>query len=124
MHLGTNVRDWKYADDNGVDNHCWALGLESYIKEAVRIIKKLMEKHNLSHSSTKRHGRKTPFSNSGYRPELDTTLYCSPELITVYQNIIDIVQWICKLGRLDIIHEVSILSQYLSQPRMGHQQQF
>ena len=123
MYLGTNVKDWEYTDDNGVNRSCWALGAESYIKEAVRIVGKLMEKYNLKYSSTRRFGRKTPFSNSDYRPELDATLYCPPETITVFQNIIGILRWICELGRLDIIHEVSILSQYLSQPRVGHLQQ-
>jgi len=75
MYLGTYVKDWEYVDENGIDNHCWDLGAESYIKEAFRIIKKLMEKHNLSYSSTKRHDSKTSSSNLDYRPELDTTLY-------------------------------------------------
>ena len=123
MYLGTDVKDWEYTDENGNSSNCWALGAESYIKEAVRIIQNLMEKHHLSYSSTKRHGRKTPFSSSEYRPELDSSLYCQSDLITVYQNVIGILRWICELGRLDIIHEVSLLSQYLSQPRIGHLQQ-
>ena len=122
-YLGTDVKDWEYIDNNGQDSRFWALGAESYIKEAIRISEKLMEKHNLQYTSTKRHGRKTPFSNSDYRPELDATLYCASELITVYQNIIGILRWICELSRLDILHEVSILSQYLAQPRIGHLQQ-
>ena len=123
MYLGTDVKQWEYTDSNGIIKGCWALGAESYIKEAVRICEKLMKKHNLQYSSTRRHGRKTPFSNSAYRPELDATLYCIPELITIYQNVIGILRWVCELGRLDIVHEVSILSQYLAQPRMGHLQQ-
>ena len=123
MYLGTDVKYWEYSNDEGKTDHCWALGAESYIREAIRIIERLMEKHDLAYSSTKRHGRKTPFSNSDYRPELDNSLYCSHELVTVYQNIIGILRWICELGRLDILHETSILSQYLVQPRIGHLQQ-
>ena len=123
MYLGTDVKDWQYTGSNGQDNQCWALGAESYIREAIRISEKLMEKHNLQYTSTRRYGQKTLFSKSNYRPELDATLYCATELATVYQNIIGILRWICELGRLDILHEVSILSQYLAQPRMGHLQQ-
>ena len=123
MYLGTDVKNWEYSDNEGRTNSCWALGAESYIKEAVRICKGLMDKHDLKYLSTKRNGRKTPFSNSEYRPKLDNTLYCNAKLTTVYQNIIGILQWICELGRLDILYETSILLQYLVQPRIGHLQQ-
>ena len=80
--------------------------------------------HDLTFTSTKRHGCKTPFSTHEYCPELDDTLlFCDRELTTVYQNLIGILQWICELGRMDILHEVSILLQYLAQPRIRHLQQ-
>ena len=63
---------------------------------------------------------KTPFSNQDYRPELDCTPYCNDVLSTVYQNLIGILRWTCELGRIDILHETAILSQYLAQPRIGH----
>ena len=58
MYLGTDVKRWDFTDDNGYNNSCWALGAESYIKEALRICEALMEKYDLKFSSTKRHGRK------------------------------------------------------------------
>ena len=33
------------------------------------------------------------------------------------------LRWICELGRVDVLHEVSIISQYLVQPRNGHLEQ-
>ena len=123
LYLGTDVRQWTYTNEKGCDAKCWALGSESYLKEAIRVCEKLMTTHDLVFTSTKRHGRKTPFSTHDYRPELDDTLYCNGELTTVYQNLIGILRWICELGRMDILHEVSILSQYLAQPRIGHLQQ-
>ena len=122
-YLGTDVRQWTYTNNDGQDSRCWALGSESYIKEATRVCDKLMTTHDLQFTSTKRKGRNTPFSNHDYRPELDDTNYCNSDLLTVYQNLIGILRWICELGRLDILHEVSILSQYLAQPRIGHLQQ-
>jgi hypothetical protein len=123
LYLGTDVKKWKFSGEDGQGSECWALGSDSYLKEALRVCNKLMVEHDLKFTSTKRHGRKTPFSNHGYRPELDDTLYCNSELLTVYQNLIGILRWICELGRMDILHETSILSQYLSQPRIGHLQQ-
>jgi hypothetical protein len=82
-----------------------------------------MKEHNLDYSSTRRNGRNTPFSNHLYRPELDDSPFCTIELHTVYQNLVGILRWLCELGRIDILHEVSLLSQYLAQPRIGHLQQ-
>lgn len=123
MYLGTNVREWSYTGEDGCDNKCWALGSKTYANEAIRTCEKLMKEHDLSYSSTRKNGRDAPFSNHNYRPELDATNYCSFTLMTVYQNLIGVLRWLCELGRIDIVYEVSVLSQYLAQPRIGHLQQ-
>ena len=64
-----------------------------------------------------------PFTSVSYRPELERTEYCSEDRITIYQNIIGMLRWTCKLGRIDILHETSLLSQYLAKPREGHLRQ-
>lgn len=122
-YLGTDIKTWKYSNEDGEDCSCWAIGSEKYSKEAISICESLMKQHNLSYTSTRRHGRKTPFNSHLYRPELDTSNYCSAELHTVFQNLIGVLRWISELGRIDITYEVSILSQYLAQPRVGHLQQ-
>ena len=123
MYLGNNVRKWNFTNHDGSDSECWALGSKTYVAEAMRICEKLMTEHSLSFSSTKRNGRDTPFSNNLYRPELDSSNYCSYDGMTVFQNLIGVLRWICKLGRIDIVYETSVLSQYLAQPRVGHLQQ-
>ena len=42
--------------------------------------------------------------------------------MTLFQNLIGMLRWTCELGRIDILHETSILSQYLAQPRLVHLQ--
>ena len=120
IYLGADVRKWEHQKTDGSVGTCWALGSESYVKEAVKVAEAQMKKHDLSFSSTKRQGRNTPFSDSAYRPELDSTNLCDQELSTVYQNLIGVLRWTCELGRIDILHETSILSQYLAAPRIGH----
>ena len=92
----------------------------SYVKESIRIVLGLMEKYNISHTSTRRNGRFSPFSSADYCPELDSTEYLNDGLITVYQNLMDMLRWIRKLGWIDIIHESTLLLQYMIQPRVGH----
>ena len=99
------------------------MGSDSYVKEAGRICDGLMAKHGLSYTSTRRHGRKFAFNSHECHTEIDNTNYCNYDLITVFQNIIGILHWVCELGRIDILYEVSILSQYLPQPRVGDVEQ-
>ena len=33
---------------------------------------------------------------------------------------VDILRWACEIGRLDMLLETALLSQYIVAPRMGH----
>ena len=57
---------------------------------------------------------------SDFVPELDGSLELSKDDITFYQELIGILRWATELGRADILHEVSILSQYQAMQREGH----
>ena len=92
LYLGTNVRKWKYQKDDGTQGECWALGSRSYIKEAIRVCDNQMQKHDLTFTSTKKEAKLTPFNSSDYRPELDESHFCTPELATVYQNLISFLR--------------------------------
>ena len=122
-YLGADIRAWTYERDDGSNGQCWAVGSQSYLKEALRICEAKMKEFNLSYTSSRRKGKDTPFRSSDYRPELDPTDFCDQELANLYQQLIGILRWICELGRMDILHEVSLLSQYLAQPRRGHLQE-
>ncbi|KAI2490440.1 Reverse transcriptase (RNA-dependent DNA polymerase) [Fragilaria crotonensis] len=63
---------------------------------------------------------KTPFPSTTYRPEVDTTDECDDQYASQYQNLIGVLRWAVKLGRIDIYTEVALLSQHLALPRMGH----
>lgn len=123
MYLGTDSREWLIQDEDGIDHNCWGIGSESYVKEAVKTAESNFEKIGLSYSSSRKEGRNTPFKNPDYRPELDTTDICNDEQVTLFQNLIGMLRWTCELGRVDILHETSLLSQYLAQPRLGHLQE-
>ena len=118
--LGSDIKKWHYVDSQGHSKECWALGSETYVHEACRVAENQMKLHGLQYPSSRRHGSNSPFSSSSYRPELDATQFCENELITVYQNMIGALRWVVELGRIDIQHEVPLLSQYLVQPRHGH----
>ena len=70
-----------------------------------------------------RNTAESPFNHAKYRPEFDASDYCNDKIHTLYQNFIGMLRWMCELGRIYILHETSILSQYLAAPRMGHLKQ-
>jgi hypothetical protein len=55
-----------------------------------------------------------------YRPELDISRELDVEMASRYQQLIGVLRWMVKIGRVDILHEVAIMSQYLAMPRQGH----
>ena len=118
-YLGMNVRKWTYTAMNGDNMSAYTLGASTYIKEAVRIVKKNCLTHNLTYKSKTRFDS-CPFTHSNYRPELDTTEYCDENKTTLFQNFIGMLRWSCELRQIDILHETSLLSQYLAKPRIGH----
>ena len=61
-----------------------------------------------------------PFSSQSYRPELDITEECNENQVEFYQSLVGIMRWLCEIGRIDILTETSLLSTYLSCPRVGH----
>ena len=64
----------------------------------------------------------TPLA-SGYWPELDQSCELNAERLNYLQRLIGILQWICELGRLDIMMPVSMLSRYLVSAKGGHLEQ-
>lgn len=64
----------------------------------------------------------TPFT-AGYRPEIDVTAELKADGLHWYQEMIGQLRWAIEIGRVDILHEVALLSQHLSLPREGHLEQ-
>ena len=118
-YLGAEVDKMYYPDGS----YAWTMGAKQYVKKAVKNLKKKLEKDHLQFNkklSDPRVSAPQPFSSVNYCPELDTSVECSPEQTTLYQNIIGILRWTVELGRIDIAFEVSLLSRYLANPRTGH----
>jgi hypothetical protein len=64
----------------------------------------------------------TPMT-ADYHPELDQSKELGPDQVTYFAGLIGVLHWCIKLGRIDIIVEVSLLSRFLECPHKGHMQQ-
>jgi hypothetical protein len=90
---------------------------EKYVTNAVSTVESLLDEDGQGfHLRTK---AKDPMPVS-YRPELDISNELSEDLSSRFRQLIGILRWAIELGRLDIYHEVAILSQYSASPREGH----
>jgi hypothetical protein len=81
---------------------CWTMSLEQYIKAAIANVETKLDKE----------GQRLPSRclspmQSGYRPKIDTSAELKIDGIQYFQELIGILRWACKLGRVDIATEVS-----------------
>jgi hypothetical protein len=114
-YLGADVKRVTHPGDPSGREY-WSLSAYTYVKNAVRNVKLLLNKEGRGLKST----AKAPFSNLSYRPELDTTDECDDREASRYSQLIGVLRWAVELGRIDIYTEVALLSQHLALPRVGH----
>ena len=118
-YLGADVGKVYYPDGS----YGWTMGAETYVTQAIKNLKKRMEKEGFEYHrklSDVNYSPQQPFSTLNYRPEMDVSELCSDSQIQFFQNLIGILRWTVELGRIDIAYELSVLSRYLAQPRTGH----
>ena len=123
VYLGANIQQ---LESRTPGMSCWGASAEQYVIEAVRNVKERLKQDGFIFNkklSDINYSPQSPFSSMSYRPELDTTLECTDLQYELYNNLIGVLRWIVELGRIDINFEVSVLSHYLVNPRIGHLQQ-
>ena len=115
LNLGTQ---YKLVTGRSV-NPAWSSSTDRYVKEATSIVFERMD--NMGLKLTRRHKSPDhPFSNAVYWPELDMSELCISDEHQFYQQMVGIARWMIEVGRIDISFEVSLMSRYLSCPRVGH----
>ena len=100
---------------NGHD--CWSMSSVDYINAAVKNVEEKLAREGKRLPS---HAETPMSSKHNYSPELDISEELYGEELTYFQELIGMLRWAIELGRVDIYHEVSILSQFQASPREGH----
>jgi ribosomal protein L31E len=113
-YLGANIGRVQTPDGRAV----WAMSSTDYVLAAIANVEASLKSEGLP--PLKVYGKcKRPYPTK-YRPELDSTDELNAEGAHKYQELIGVLRWAVELGRIDILVEVSCLSQYLCSPRKGH----
>ena len=118
-YLGADIGKIYYSDGS----YAWTMGSKTYLEKVIKNLKRRILADGFIFNkklSDMNYSPKQPFLSISYRPELDTSSECNDKQVTLYQNMIGILRWVVELGRIDIAYEVSVLSRYLIQPRVGH----
>ena len=89
---------------------------EQYTKAAVTNLEATLAKQDMRLPTSS-----VPMSVS-YHPSKDVSPELNVQGIQTYQELIGILRWAVKIGRLDILLEVSLLLSHLALPRSGHLQ--
>ena len=97
---------------------CWTISSVDYINAAVKTIKEA-----LKDKPYKLPSKVTTPMTLNYQPELDESAELDTEGIQFYQEMMGMIRWATELGKVDILHELSLLSQYQASPRIGHLEQ-
>ena len=96
----------------------WAISSVDYVKAAVANVEK-----TFANTAWKVPSRANTPMTTEYIPELDGTPELDAKYLQHYQELIGILRWATEIGRVDVLLETSLLSQYQASPRQGHLEQ-
>ena len=96
----------------------WSISCVDYCKSAIQNLEQMLKSGGAS--PLKVHGDcKRPYPYT-HQPEIDVTEELDDENVQRFQELIGVLCWTVELGCIDIMTEVSCLSQHLCSPRVGH----
>jgi hypothetical protein len=112
-YLGATINKWRLPGDETATH--WGHSSEEYIKQAVMNVET-----ELAREGKRLQGRFSTPMTANYRTELYYLPFLPDKAATYYMELISILRWAVELGHIDIMVDVSLLSSYSMQPRMGH----
>ena len=113
-YLGAGIEKLQKEDGTTM----WSMNCREYLQASIERVKKLSIDHDGIELHKKLKVKKPRPLPKDYHPELDTSKELDDP--NIYQQLIGILRWACELGRIDILTEVSVMSQHMCNPREGH----
>lgn len=113
LYLGANISKMQTPDGREI----WTTSPKTYVQNSIKVVQQLLDEDGEGY--VLKSNIKNPFP-TGYKPEIDVTDELTPNLASRYMQLVGILRWAVEIGRIDIFLEVSLLSQYQVNPRLGH----
>ena len=92
---------------------CWSMTSYKYVNAAIQAVEERLKECN----DRPLPSRVATLMSYDYIPELDAMEELQSDEVNYYQELIGILCWAMEIGRVDILNEVSILSEYQANPR-------
>ena len=121
-HLGANVEKVNINDNDGSPKVCWGISPTACAAKAIAETERVVGTGKCGHMHLPKKSVSTPLA-TGCRPECDESRELNDEEQNYYQSLVGILRWLAELGRLDVLHPVSLMSRCLAQARIGHMNQ-
>jgi hypothetical protein len=113
IYLGATISK-RYQNDG---SYYYQMDSKKYVGNIVDIAIKYATNHGMA--TPGKRACATPLHKE-YSPELDDSPLLNVSQATTYQEFIGMLRWACELGRVDILLETALMSQYLAAPRHDH----
>jgi hypothetical protein len=117
-YLGVDIKKFRIPDSDNKDKVSWAFESTLYVKKAIADLEKELGEADLRLLPN----AKTPLA-SDYPPELDLSAELGSKQLNYYQGLIGVLQWICEIGRIDVLMPVSLMPRYLVSARQEYSEQ-
>ena len=118
-YLGTKIFKWCINGVKDEEKLQWVMLAEGYLKLVLKDVEATLDEVGKKLPSK----ASTPFIQLDYKLELDNTPKIDPSHAMYFQGLIGILRWCIELRHMDIIMEVTKLSNFLVSPREGHLEQ-
>jgi len=96
--------------------YAWSASSSKYVQEAVQNVEDYLQR---TYDRKLKKKVRAPWP-TGYLAEQDTSPELDPQTANYYQSQVGVLHWMCELGRVDILTEVSTLASHMALPREGH----
>jgi hypothetical protein len=117
-YLEADIKKWTIDGLDDPTKTRWAMLSETYIKRAItKVERELLQINERLCTKTT-----TPIT-LGYQLKLDVLDELDPKRSNYYQGLIGVLRCITKIGRIDILIAVVMLSRHSVAPRRGHLEQ-
>ena len=94
-YLGADISKFHHKEEP--DREFWAMGSQTYVREAVKNVETYISKQGLELKK-----KVTTVLPNNYKPELDVSTQCNEEEVSQYHQRIGVLRWAVELGRVDI----------------------
>ena len=117
--MGANIEKVHLRDNDGLPKVCWGISSTAYTAKVIAEVERVIGTGKCGCMCLPKKSVSTPLA-TGYRPKCNDSRELDNEEQNCCQSLAGMLRWLAELGRLDMLHPVSLMSRCLAQACIGH----